>query len=206
MPKTLNKASGKLRIIGGAWRRHQLPVASVPDLRPTPDRVRETLFNWLGQDCTGFEVLDLFSGTGSLGLEAASRGASYVQFIESNSTVVRQLNANVNYLAGKWPVQAGAPPDISVIQANVLDHLKVLSKRYDLIFLDPPFAGDQLDKVLPFLSQLLKPAGLIYIEWGQPLFDDLPGLAYKLRVPEIDALRYIRAGQVHAHLVGLPTV
>ncbi|HAV74770.1 MAG TPA: 16S rRNA (guanine(966)-N(2))-methyltransferase RsmD, partial [Limnobacter sp.] len=90
----MNKQANKLRIIGGAWRRHLLPIAPVEGLRPTPDRVRETVFNWLGQDCTGMQVLDLYAGTGALGFEAASRGASNVVLVEQNRQVVAQLQEN----------------------------------------------------------------------------------------------------------------
>lgn len=206
MPKSSRKSLGKLRIIGGVWRRHQLPIALEPGLRPTPDRVRETLFNWLGQDCSGYQILDLFSGTGSLGFEAASRGATRVDMVENNQAVAKYLKTNSDGLLSKWPVQGVPTPQIHVHQVDVIRYLEAISNKFDLIFLDPPFGSDCLDKVLPHLSRLLKPAGLIYIEWGEALFDDLPRLAHRLQVTEIDALRHIRAGQVHAHLVGLPTV
>lgn len=200
------KGGSKLRIIGGAWRRHMLPIAPVEGLRPTPDRVRETLFNWLGQECNGFEVLDLFSGTGALGLEAASRGAARVDLVESQPVVARQLRTNVQGLLGKWQPAWGTPPVIQVRAEPVEVALKAVRGKYDLIFLDPPFGSDQLVATLKHLKGLLKPAGLVYVEWGQPLFHDLPGLASRFGVPEVDALRHLQAGQVHAHLVGLPTV
>lgn len=206
MPKSTHKGLGKLRIIGGVWRRHLLAIPDEPGLRPTPDRVRETLFNWLGQDCSGYSVLDLYSGTGALGFEAASRGAATVDFIESHREVVRCLKNNAQTLLSKWSIDGLSPPKLKVIEDHVAHCLPSLASQYDLIFLDPPFGGQELEKVLPFLRSLLKPAGLIYIEWGEALFDDLPGLAHKLQMPEIDALRHIRAGQVHGHLVGLPTL
>ena len=86
------KGTGEIRIIGGQWKRTRLPVAQRPGLRPTPDRVRETLFNWLGQDLTGWRCLDAFAGTGALGLEAASRGAAAVQLVESDTSLVAQLH------------------------------------------------------------------------------------------------------------------
>lgn len=200
------KGANKLRIIGGVWRRHMLPIAPVEGLRPTPDRVRETLFNWLGQDCTGYEVLDLFSGTGALGLEAASRGAARVDMVESNSAIARRLKANSAMLLEKWQPAWGQPPALQVRNEQVEATLRGLHGKYDLIFLDPPFGSDLLKATLPHLKSLLKPAGLIYIEWGQALFEDLPGLASRMNVSDIDALRHLHAGQVHAHLVGLPTL
>lgn len=188
-------------------RRHLLPVAPVEGLRPTPDRVRETLFNWLGQDCTGFQVLDLFSGTGALGFEAASRGAASVQFVESHTLVCRQLLSNRDLLLGKWPAQSNHVPEIHVHQGSVHSFLKAdHSSTYDVIFMDPPFASEHLQATLPLIKHLLKPSGVVYIEWGEPLFNDLSALEKAMQVPEIEALRHIRAGQVHAHLLALPAV
>ncbi|MFN4327850.1 MAG: 16S rRNA (guanine(966)-N(2))-methyltransferase RsmD [Limnobacter sp.] len=196
--------SGHVRIIGGAWRRLQLPVAPVEGLRPTPDRVRETVFNWLGQDCTGWQVLDLFSGTGGLGFEAASRGATRVQFVEQHRTVAKQLQDNARYLLDRWPAQAGTAPQIKVHQADVLASLPLLAQQapagMDLICLDPPFRSPLLHQALPLLKTLLKPDGLLYVEWHAPLFDDAPALAVALGVPAIEPLRHLKAGQVHAHL------
>ena len=189
-------------------RRHLLPIAPVEGLRPTPDRVRETLFNWLGQDCTGLKVLDLFSGTGALGFEAASRGASHVQLVENHPLVCRQLVANCKLLLDKWPNSDAPRPDIQVHRASVPSFLQssAQSTTYDLIFLDPPFGSDLLEQTLGYLKHLLEPSGVVYIEWGKPLFDDLPTLVKCLKVAEIETLRHIRAGQVHAHLLALPAV
>lgn len=198
MPK-----ASMLRIIGGQWRRHQLPIAPVEGLRPTPDRVRETLFNWLGQTCEGLSVLDLYSGTGALGLEAASRGAEHVTLVESQPAVIRQLKANVLALSSKTVPSSS----IQVKGLAVEAALKSLpTYAFDVIFLDPPFGSGALPVVLPRLRPLLKDGGLIYIEWGENLFDDQEQLAKWLKVGQIDALRYLKAGQVHAHLVALPSL
>lgn len=124
------KPLGKLRIIGGEFRRRQLPVLDSPGLRPTPDRVRETLFNWLGQQLYGQQVLDLFAGTGALGIEALSRGAAGVDFVERDSRVAAQLSSNLERLN----INPSAV-HINDVQA----YLAGAAKPYALVFLDPPF-------------------------------------------------------------------
>lgn len=124
------KPVGKLRIIGGEFRRRQLPVLDSPGLRPTPDRVRETLFNWLGQQLFGQHVLDLFAGTGALGIEALSRGAASVDFIERDPRVSAQLSANLELLN-----ISSSAVHINDVQA----YLTRTAKPYALVFLDPPF-------------------------------------------------------------------
>ncbi len=199
----------KLRIIGGVWRRHLLPIAPVEGLRPTPDRVRETVFNWLGQDCTGMQVLDLYAGTGALGIEAASRGASQVVLVEQNRQVVAQLQQNKAYLLSKWPAAEGIPPSIQIEANDVLASLKRLAgggKQFDLVALDPPFRSDLMLATLPLIKAVLKPEGLVYAEWHENLLADEAVLCKALNVQEIDALRHLKAGQVHAHLFALPAV
>mgnify|MGYP006192407533 FL=1 len=200
----------KLRIIGGAWRRHLLPIAPVEGLRPTPDRVRETVFNWLGQDCTGMQVLDLYAGTGALGFEAASRGASNVVLVEQNRQVVAQLQENKSYLLSKWPAaEGGKPPSIQIEANDVLACLKRLAsagKQFDLVALDPPFRSDLMQATLPLIKAVLKPSGLVYAEWHENMLADEAALCKALNVQEIDALRHLKAGQVHAHLFALPAV
>lgn len=199
----------KLRIIGGVWRRHLLPIAPVEGLRPTPDRVRETVFNWLGQDCTGMQVLDLYAGTGALGFEAASRGASQVVLVEQNRQVVAQLQQNKAYLLSKWLAAEGIPPSIQIEASDVLTCLKRLAsggKQFDLVALDPPFRSDLMQATLPLIKAVLKPQGLVYAEWHENLLADEAVLCKALNVQEIDALRHLKAGQVHAHLFALPAV
>lgn len=120
---------GQLRLIGGEFRRRKLPIPDSPGLRPTPDRVRETLFNWLALDIGGRRVLDLYAGTGALGLEALSRGASQTTFVESTAPVAKALEANIATLGA-----AG-----HVVVAPVERFLATPPSRFDLVFLDPPF-------------------------------------------------------------------
>lgn len=192
MQKATNQ--GHVRIISGAWRRLQLPVAPVEGLRPTPDRVRETLFNWLGQDCQGWRVLDVFAGTGALGFEAASRGAALVHFVEMNRLAAKQLEQNKQFLLSKWLASEGPAPDMQVQQMDALAALKRFADqgvRFDWVALDPPFRSDWLGKALPLVMQVLPPNGLLYVEWHEDLTQSLEGL---------EALRHLKAGQVHAHL------
>lgn len=197
MQKAANQGQGHVRIISGAWRRLQLPVAPVDGLRPTPDRVRETLFNWLGQDCSGWRVLDVFAGTGALGFEAASRGAALVHFVEMNRLAAKQLEQNKQFLLSKWSASEGSAPDMQVQPMDALAALKCFvdqGVRFDWVALDPPFRSDWLGKALPLVMQVLQPNGLLYVEWHEELTQSLEGL---------DALRHLKAGQVHAHLFEL---
>lgn len=178
----------EVRIIGGQWKRTKLAVADKPGLRPTPDRVRETLFNWLGHDLTGWRCVDAFAGTGALGLEAASRGASEVLLVEQDPDLVSQLRA----------VQAklGATM-VKVERANGLSVLARLAPAsVDLIFLDPPFDANLFEKALPAAASALAAEGLIYLEAPTP-WDDAALAGYGLV-----RLRHLKAGAVHAHLLG----
>jgi 16S rRNA (guanine966-N2)-methyltransferase len=161
---------GRLRIVAGNWRSRLLDVADVEGLRPTSERVRETLFNWLAPHIQGARCLDLFAGTGALGLEALSRGAGSVVFVEKNRVAERQLKANIDILAGapSGPVGAEAPPaNAEVVHGNALDYLrKSGTGPFDLIFLDPPFADDLLEETCRLLNErnLLADAALVYLE------------------------------------------
>jgi len=145
-----------VRIIGGRWKRTPLPVPHKPGLRPTPSRVRETLFNWLGQDLSGWRCCDAFAGSGALGLEAASRGASQVSLIEQNAQLVAQLQRLCTQLKASG---------VSVQRADALAVLPTLS-RLDVVFLDPPFeAGPALiESALRAASAAIKPEGWVYVE------------------------------------------
>ena len=146
---------GEVRIIGGRWKRSKLPVPDLPGLRPTSDRVRETLFNWLGQTLEGWRVLDAFAGSGALGFEAASRGAEAVVMIEREAALVDGLRASQKRL------QAMA---VTIHRANALNWMVACLDRFDLIFLDPPFADDLFDRALAAALPLLAEGGLIYVE------------------------------------------
>src|SRR4051812_21719593 len=154
--RTARRPPQEVRIIGGLWKRTRLPVADKPGLRPTPDRVRETLFNWLGQDLSGWRCVDAFAGTGALGLEAASRGAAEVLLVEAEGALVEQLRAVVKRLdAAKVTVQRGDA-------LTVLPSLPAGS--LDLVFLDPPFDAQIFDKALAAALPPLAPEGYIYLE------------------------------------------
>lgn len=164
-------APARVRIIGGQWRGRKLPVADVEGLRPTGDRIRETLFNWLAPDIHGAHCLDLYSGSGALGFEALSRGAAATQFVELNPAVCRQIEANIQLLAA------------NNAQLVCGDALRWLASQpnspldFDLIFIDPPFALDLWDETIRALSdneERLKTGTLIYIESPKSQLYDIP--------------------------------
>jgi 16S rRNA (guanine966-N2)-methyltransferase len=180
--------SHELRIIGGAWKRSKLPVADAPGLRPTPDRVRETLFNWLGQELDGWRCLDAFAGTGALGFEAASRGASEVTLIERDTRLVRGLRA----------VQERLKADaVRIEAADVLAWMaRSAPERFDLVFIDPPFDANLFVPALKAAARVVVPGGFIYLE-ADRAFENDPALAEQgLRLH-----RHGRAGAVHFHLI-----
>jgi 16S rRNA (guanine(966)-N(2))-methyltransferase RsmD len=145
----------KIRIIGGEWRGRLITFSSAADLRPTPGRTRETVFNWLGQDMSGKVCLDLFAGSGAMGFEAASRGAKRVVMVESNPEVLKALKANLQKLG------------TSQIQLVAMDALKFIHsgrQLFDVIFLDPPYRLGLLPRLLPLLSLHLAEGGLVYVE------------------------------------------
>ncbi len=154
----------QVRIIAGQWKRTPLPVATVDGLRPTPDRVRETVFNWLEhlqlRRWDNRRCLDLFAGTGALGFEAASRGAAEVVMVEANAAALRNLQAVCDKLKAQQVV---------LRQGDALHLLPTLPGKFDLIFLDPPYQQQQLPKLLPAVLPRLNPEGLVYIESDQPL-------------------------------------
>ncbi|MBM3373051.1 MAG: 16S rRNA (guanine(966)-N(2))-methyltransferase RsmD [Betaproteobacteria bacterium] len=151
---------GVVRIIGGAWRSRHIRFAARPGLRPTADRVRETLFNWLGQDLEGWHCLDLFAGSGALGFEAASRGAARVVLVEHDAAALRALEAN------RQALQAAA---VTVQRGDALKFLRQCRERFDLVLLDPPFALDCWPQLLRDLPPCLKPGAMVYCESGAAL-------------------------------------
>jgi 16S rRNA (guanine(966)-N(2))-methyltransferase RsmD len=178
------KRPNEVRIVGGIWRRSKLPVADKPGLRPTPDRVRETLFNWLGQDLTGWRCLDAFAGSGALGFEAASRGAAEVVLLERDADLVRSLNASQQRLSA------------AMLRVEAADALAWMARcepaRFDLVFLDPPFDAGLFDKALAAAANIVVPQGLVYLEAPEALADGGPSLTLH---------RQGRAGAVHFHLL-----
>lgn len=178
---------GEIRIIGGQYKRSKLPVPNKPGLRPTPDRVRETLFNWLGQDLTGWRCMDVFAGTGALGLEAASRGAAEVLLCEQDPGLVEQLKA----------LQAKLHADMVKVERG--DGLAALRRAspasMQLVFLDPPFDSPLFEPALKAAAQVVAEPGYVYLEAPQAWSDN--ALAeYGLQLH-----RSGRAGAVHFHLL-----
>ena len=181
------KGAGEIRIIGGAWKRTRLPVAQRPGLRPTPDRVRETLFNWLGQDLSGWRCLDAFAGTGALGFEAASRGAASVQLVESDAALVAQLHTLQQRLqATAMRVQRGD---------GVAALKQAAPASLDLVLLDPPFDSDFFTPALQAAAQAVAADGFVYLEAPRAWADE------ELAVWGLAVHRHLKAGAVHAHLL-----
>ena len=182
------KKSGNntLRIIGGKWRSRKLNFMSAPHLRPTPDRVRETLFNWLQHSIAHARCLDLFAGSGALGLEALSRGAAEVVFIEKHRAAAQQLEKNLSLLKAK----------ALVINKEAKSYLLKESQAFDLIFLDPPFRQGLLPIMLALIleKQLLNPNALIYLEHEAEA--DYPWQNWQLEV-----IKETKAGQVKSYLL-----
>ncbi|MEQ1773620.1 MAG: 16S rRNA (guanine(966)-N(2))-methyltransferase RsmD [Burkholderiales bacterium] len=150
--------ANRVRIVGGEWRSRCIDFPDGRGLRPTPDRVRETLFNWLGQDLAGKRCLDLYAGSGALGFEAASRGAKQVVLVERERVVCAALEAS------RAALQAER---VQVIRADALEFLSADSGVYDVVFLDPPFADDPWAQLFERLPQRLAPGALVYRESGE---------------------------------------
>ena len=189
----------QVRIIGGLWKRTPLPVPDALGLRPTPDRVRETVFNWINHlkdaNWSELDCLDLFAGSGALGFEAASRGARSVTMVDMHPAVLRQLEQNRTKLKAD---------NIQLLRADATSVARALAlrgQRYDLIFLDPPYQQELLAHTLPLAKNLLKEGGLVYAESGLPLpfgTDDMPDW-----LAGWDAVREDKAGMVHYQLLKL---
>lgn len=189
MRKQSNKKTGELRLIAGQWRGRKLPILTSEGLRPTTDRVRETLFNWLQFDIQGAQVVDLFAGSGSLGFEAASRGAQQVTLIEMDKAAARQLSQNVSRLSA---------PQINVIQQSALDWLKAESTQHtklDIVFIDPPFNKSLVSPTLAALKrgEWLHSDSLVYVESER----NLPPEIFN----DFDILREKHHGQVSFRLL-----
>ncbi len=177
----------ELRIIGGAWKRSKLAIVDKPGLRPTPDRVRETLFNWLGQDLSGRRCFDAFAGTGALGFEAASRGATSVVMVEQDRALVLGLRS----------VQARLQAEATQIVRGdgVLELERVKPASLDVVFLDPPFGSSVFAPALFAARRAVSPQGLVYLEAPVRWSDA------QLELADLRLLRLLKAGAVHAHLL-----
>jgi 16S rRNA (guanine966-N2)-methyltransferase len=172
-------ASGRnrVRIIAGRWRSRLVKFPSAAELRPTPDRVRETLFNWLGQNLDGLACLDLFAGSGALGFEAMSRGASRVVMVENDREVAAALRESARELGAEG---------VEVVSSDALKYLDRGADRFDVAFVDPPYASDLALRAMQRLRPRLEPGARVYVETAQPLPPD----------PAWHVLREDRAGAV----------
>jgi len=187
-------AAQEVRIIGGRWKRTPLTVSAMPGLRPTPNRVRETLFNWLGQDLSGWRVLDAFAGSGALGFEAASRGAGPVQLLEREASLIRALRATQARLKAD---------DVQIVQADALAWMRhQATPAFDLVLLDPPFEADVFVAALQAASGCVPMGGWIYLESPQGFAQVPPerGMEVAQSVDGLRLHRQGRAGAVHYHL------
>ncbi len=172
-----------VRIIGGAFRRRVLKFPDSEGLRPTPDRVRETLFNWLGQELDGWHCLDLFAGSGALGFEAASRGAARVVMVEQSPRVLAALHENHELLH--------KPPMVEIVRGDALQYLSSTKAKFDLVFLDPPYKKGWIPRLEPLLPGVLNEDAAIYIET-------------EFEIESLGDWRTVRqgkAGEVHFHLL-----
>ena len=172
-----------VRIVGGELRRRVLRFPDSEALRPTPDRVRETLFNWLGQDLAGRECLDLFAGSGALGFEAASRGAGRVVMVENAPRVLAALHENARLL--------GRPPAVEIVRADALQYAAATKAKFDLIFLDPPYRKGWIARLAPLLPGIANGDAEIYVEAEEEL----------AALGDWRTARHGKAGEVHFHLM-----
>lgn len=172
----------RVRIIAGRFRGRVIRFPRAPGVRPTPDRVRETVFNWLGQDLAELSTLDLYAGSGALSLEALSRGAARAVAIERDPALARAIAATAETFGATG---------IEVATADARSWLAREPRRFDVIFLDPPFGDDPWDWLLPACAGRLAEGGAIYAEAARPV-----------AAPEgLAVVREGRAGQVHYHLL-----
>jgi 16S rRNA (guanine966-N2)-methyltransferase len=174
----------QVRIIGGKWRGRKLSVVDAAGLRPTPDRVRETLFNWLARDCQRASVLDCFAGSGVLGFEALSRGAVRLVALEQHPRAI----ANLQLQAERFATSA-----IEILSGDALDSINQLRQKFDIVFIDPPYAEPQLrTQVFRLLEErhCLQSGARVYFEWPGHESFDLPS-------PSLQWLKRKSAGQVN---------
>jgi len=179
----------RVRIIGGTWRSRVIQFFDMPDLRPTPDRVRETLFNWLGQNLSGLRCLDLYAGSGALGFESLSRGASWVTMVDHSQRACSALKDNAERLGAR---------NLEIVCSDALEFLASTSSRepaptkFDVVFLDPPFGESIPEGFWPRLIEHLSDRALVYVESGAKFAGN----------PLLELLKYGHSGAVHHHLLG----
>jgi 16S rRNA (guanine966-N2)-methyltransferase len=181
-PRKHATPAGRVRIVGGAWRGRRIAVSQGPELRPTPDRVRETLFNWLGQRLEGTACLDLYAGTGVLGFEAASRGAARVVLVERDRGALAALHST------RATLEAQA---VEIVASDALRYLERVAARFDVVFLDPPFRQNAWPALFERLPRCLAPGARVSLEASAP--QDAP--------QGWRELRRLRAGQVSLQLM-----
>ncbi len=176
------RSEQRIRIIGGRWRSRILRFPDEPTLRPTPDRVRETLFNWLGQDLTDLATLDLFAGSGALSFEALSRGARLAVAVDRSREAMAALRRNAGTLEATG---------LELRQSGAADFLRAEGRRFDVVFLDPPFGEPWVARLWPLIPPRVATGGLVYVEQPDPI-EAPPGWA---------VIRRGQAGRVHYHLL-----
>ncbi|MDZ4097784.1 MAG: 16S rRNA (guanine(966)-N(2))-methyltransferase RsmD [Methylophilaceae bacterium] len=180
--KSTKSSLNQVRISGGEWRSRLLRFPDAPDLRPTPDRVRQTVFNWLGQDMHGQHCLDLFAGTGAMGFEALSHGAKSLVLIEKSAAAYRALRENQQALKAEH---------VTVFNMDAQSFLLQNQQVFNVIFVDPPYNQGWLDKILPTLKPHLAPGGVVYVEAEYALLD----------IPQWQVIKHGKAGNVFYHLL-----
>jgi 16S rRNA (guanine966-N2)-methyltransferase len=186
----IGSPSHEVRIIGGQWKRSKIKVIDRPGLRPTPDRVRETLFNWLGQDLTDWRCVDAFAGTGALGFEAASRGAKSVLMLEQDAQLVTLLSQTRERLKAHT---------VQVQKGDAMMALQRLApSSLDVVFLDPPFESSHFENALKAAVNAVVPGGWVYLEAPLHWTDEA------LQACGLQAQKHMKAGAVHAHLLQRP--
>jgi len=201
-----DKKLNTVRINAGEWRSRVLKFPDAIGLRPTPERVRQTVFNWLGQDLSGLSCLDLFAGTGVMGFEALSRGAKTVTLVEKSTPAYIALMANKQLLQAEHA---------SVRHQDALQFLSQNPQKFNVIFLDPPYRLQWLDKVLPLLAEHLAVDGVVYVE-AEYALDAAPALKLDLSqelspelspelsleiIPDWQIIKQSKAGNVFYHLL-----
>ena len=178
----MHSNKGGLRIVGGRYRSRKLRVPARPGLRPTPDRVRETLFNWLGQDLAGLACLDLYAGSGALGFEAASRSAARVVLVENDRVALAELARSREALGAE---------QVEIVSGDAEAFLARGGEGFDVVFLDPPFRQNALPEILADLPLRLRPGARVYVESDAPV----------AVAPPWSELKRARAGQVSYQLL-----